>query len=973
MLDDLSPACLTASPPSTAARLRRACGLGSVLIGTTVLLGWTLSLPTLKTVLPGLTTMKANTALGLVAAGAGVLLVPRTDGTGAVRWRTLLASATGVLSFLLGALTLLEYISGSPLGLDELLFADPNTTSPPYPGRMSPATAAGLACTGAAVLLLVQAASASGASNRGRQRRAAAAHLLAAVPAGVGYLCLAGYAYQVEGLYSFGTFVIVAIHTAAGFALLAPAILLTIPDLGWRRAFANHPVARGSLMRLLPLSLLLPFAAGLAVVWGARARVYDPLYGPVLFALAAAAASLGLAWTAAMTVRRAERALSEGEARLRLALDAGGLGAFEWDLRADVVRPATRTHAIFAFTPGEGGRSADYFARVLPEDMGRTRAEVERGLAAGRVTARYRIRLPGGAIRHVLSRGDVLRDENGAPARLVGVLSDETERERAGAALRESEARFRHMADSAPALIWMTDAQGQVTFANMHYEYLFGRPTADILGEGWARIVLPADREHHTLAFFAAFQARSPFRAETRVCDKEGRVRWLRCEGVPRLDDAGTFLGYTGCNVDITEARLAAEELERRVAERTGELHRALGQLHEEVLERERTEDALRQSQKMEAVGQLTGGIAHDFNNLLAGISGSLELLQTRVAQGRLGDLDRYLVAAQGAAKRAAALTHRLLAFSRRQTLDPKPVNVNRLVYDMEELVRRTVGPAVRVEVVAADGLWTTLVDPNQLENALLNLCINARDAMPDGGQLTIETGNKWLDERAARERELSPGQYVSLCVSDTGAGMAPEVIARAFDPFFTTKPIGMGTGLGLSMVYGFTRQSGGQARITSEPGQGALVCLYLPRHFGDAENAEQPAELAAAPRAEQGKTVLVVDDEPTVRMLVTEVLEDLGCTAVEAADGPAGLQVLQSDMGVDLLVTDVGLPGMNGRQLADAARERRPDLKVLFITGYAENAVVGNGHLDPGMHVLTKPFAMDALANRIKELIART
>ena len=267
-------------------------------------------------------------------------------------------------------------------------------------------------------------------------------------------------------------------------------------------------------------------------------------------------------------------------------------------------------------------------------------------------------------------------------------------------------------------------------------------------------------------------------------------------------------------------------------------------------------------------------------------------------------------------------------------------------------------------------GLWATLIDPPQLENALLNLCINARDAMPDGGRLTVETGNRWLDERAARTRDLPPGQYVSLCVSDTGPGMAPEVIARAFDPFFTTKPIGMGTGLGLSMVYGFVQQSGGQARIYSEPGQGALVCLYLPRHFGDAESAELPAELAAAPRAEQGETVLVVDDEPTVRMLVTEVLGNLGYTAIEAADGTAGLRVLQSDVRLDLLVTDVGLPGMNGRQLADAARERRPDLKVLFITGYAENAVLSHGHLDPGMHVLTKPFAMDALASRIKDLI---
>ncbi|WP_233553342.1 response regulator [Teichococcus wenyumeiae] len=373
----------------------------------------------------------------------------------------------------------------------------------------------------------------------------------------------------------------------------------------------------------------------------------------------------------------------------------------------------------------------------------------------------------------------------------------------------------------------------------------------------------------------------------------------------------------------------------------------------------------------MEAVGQLTGGLAHDFNNLLTGISGNLELLSARVAQGRVKDLDRYVNAAQGAAKRAAALTHRLLAFSRRQTLDPKPTDANRLVAGMEELVRRTMGPAITVEMVTAGGLWPTLVDPHQLENALLNLCINARDVMPAGGRLTIETANRWLDSQAARDQDLPPGQYISLCVSDTGTGMTPEVAAKAFDPFFTTKPLGQGTGLGLSMIYGFARQSGGQVRIYSEPGQGANVCIYLPRHRGEAEAAEAPPERSTARRFGQGETVLVVDDEPTVRMLVTEVLEELGYAALEAADGPAGLRLLQSDAPIDLLVSDVGLPGgMNGRQMANAAREVRPDLKVLFITGYAENAVVGNGYLEPGMHVMTKPFALDALATRIRDVI---
>ncbi len=381
--------------------------------------------------------------------------------------------------------------------------------------------------------------------------------------------------------------------------------------------------------------------------------------------------------------------------------------------------------------------------------------------------------------------------------------------------------------------------------------------------------------------------------------------------------------------------------------------------------------EKLRQSQKMEAVGQLTGGLAHDFNNLLTGITGSLELLQARVAQGRLGNIDRYVIAAQGAASRAAALTHRLLAFSRRQTLDPKPINANHLIAGMEDLIRRTVGPEIETQTVLAIGLWPTLCDPNQLENALLNLAINARDAMSGGGLLTIETANTWLDERGGRERDMTPGQYVAVCVSDTGTGMAPEVMARAFDPFFTTKPLGQGTGLGLSMIYGFAKQSNGQVRIYSEIGQGTTMRLYLPRHWGEADDQQAPADRAEPPRAEFGETVLIVDDEPTVRMLVTEVLEELGYSAIEAADGVSGLKVLQSDARIDLLITDVGLPGgMNGRQMADAARVTRPMLKVLFVTGYAENAVLSHGHLGSGMHVLTKPFTMDALASRIKNLI---
>jgi CheY-like chemotaxis protein len=355
----------------------------------------------------------------------------------------------------------------------------------------------------------------------------------------------------------------------------------------------------------------------------------------------------------------------------------------------------------------------------------------------------------------------------------------------------------------------------------------------------------------------------------------------------------------------------------------------------------------------------------------LAGIVGSLDLMQTRITQGRTGDLARYVGAAMSSAQRAAALTHRLLAFSRRQPLDPKPVEANRLVAGMEDLLRRTLGPSISLEMVMAGGLWRTLCDPVQLESALLNLCINARDAMPDGGKLTIETANAHLDDAyAAAQRDVTPGQYVAICVTDTGVGMSAELISRVFEPFFTTKPLGQGTGLGLSMVYGFAKQSEGHVRIYSEEGQGTTVKLYLPRYRGADREEDTQDQLVEAPRAEAGETVLVVEDEPVVRDLIVEVLGDLGYKALEAGDGPSGLKLLQSKRRIDLLITDVGLPGLNGRQLADQAREKRPDLKVLFITGYAENATMANGFLEPGMAMVTKPFAVDGLMRKIRQLI---
>lgn len=490
-------------------------------------------------------------------------------------------------------------------------------------------------------------------------------------------------------------------------------------------------------------------------------------------------------------------------------------------------------------------------------------------------------------------------------------------------------------------LIVITRTDTRIVSANPAWETQLGWRESELIGRSLFDLLHPNDRDMTVDACRVLGRGATVRQLEARFRHRAGGYRWLVWTAVPA---DGLVSGF---GRDITVEKEQAEALRQ-------------------------AEDRLRQSQKMEAVGQLTGGLAHDFNNLLTGILGSLELLAERLAQGRLPEARRHIQAAQGSARRAAALTHRLLAFSRRQTLDPRPTDINRLVEDMTELIGRSMGPAIALHVRAETALWLAMVDANQLENSLLNLCINASDAMPDGGQLTIETANIRLDARAAKERDLAPGPYVSLAVIDTGLGMSEDVIGHVFDPFFTTKPTGQGTGLGLSMVYGFARQSGGQVRAFSETGRGTTMCLYLPRYDGDAQDALVAQPDVQAPCGSSGVgSILVIDDEPSVRSLVSELLREHGYTVHECANGAAGLAVLQSGTVVDLLVTDVGLPGgMNGRQVADAARELLPALPVLFITGYAANAVVGNGQLEPGMQVLTKPFEIDALLLRVGEML---
>jgi PAS domain S-box-containing protein len=648
-----------------------------------------------------------------------------------------------------------------------------------------------------------------------------------------------------------------------------------------------------------------------------------------------------------------DAALRESEERLRLVIEAAKDHViFTTDAAGTITSWSAGATAVLGWTPDAA--IGQPFALIFTHEdraAGVDAAELAGAARDGCATnERWHLRADGSRVFLNGSVHPLPRDAQGAPRGFIKIARDDTERFRARQDLERLNATLEQQVAERTAdrnrlwqlssdLMLVAGFDGTIEAVNPAWTRILGWSESELIGHPLFSFIHPDDLDPTISAAVAIGEGQTFGRFENRYRHKDGGYRdilWAAGPGDDRIIAVGR---------DSTEEKAAATALAA-------------------------AESQLRQAQKMEAVGQLTGGLAHDFNNLLTGMMGNLELLQVRLARGKLDDAERFILAAQGAGRRAAALTQRLLAFSRRQTLDPAPTDVNHLILGMEDLLRRTVGPSNNIEVAAAAGLWTAMIDATQLESAILNLCINARDAMPDGGHLTIETANTWLDGAAARERDLPAGAYITICVADTGTGMSPETIERAFEPFYTTKPIGQGTGLGLSMIYGFARQSNGQVRIHSELGRGTTICIHLPRYAGDALLPDEQEAIAAAAAA-GGETILVVDDEASIRHLIDEVLDEVGYTVIGAADGASGLKVLQSGARIELLITDVGLPnGMNGRQVADAARVLRPGLKVLFITGYAENAAVGGDHLDPGMALLTKPFTMHALTEKVAEMM---
>ncbi len=618
------------------------------------------------------------------------------------------------------------------------------------------------------------------------------------------------------------------------------------------------------------------------------------------------------------------------------------------------------------------GRDAALIFTPENREAGVPEAEMRTALAQGSAAdEHWHLRRDGSRF---WAEGRLTPLRNGGRHGFLKILRDHTKSRQAG---RERE-RLVAMLGQSQTLV--CDWEGRVEVWSKGMERLFGFTPAEAVGTiSWE--LLRSEFPEPWPDIKAALRREGCWQGEMRHRYKDGSPRIVQATWLVQSGLDGEASSLVVAEEDQTAAKRAEEALQRlnetleaQVDARTAELRHAVDALHAEALEREQAEAALRQAQKMEAVGQLTGGIAHDFNNMLQGIGGSLEMMQRFIGRGRADEAGQFADAARKTVERAAALTHRLLAFARRQALQSEPVKPDALVEGTAELIRRTVGLGVQVELRIGDGIWTVLCDANQLENALLNLAINARDAMPGGGRLTLSTGNVRLGAAdVAGHEEAKPGDYVEVAVADTGTGMTPEVLAHVFEPFFTTKPLGQGTGLGLSQLYGFARQSNGVVRLESVPGRGTTVRLYLPRHADAGEQGATKATSGPAdvPPAGAGETVLLVEDEALVREVVAQALGELGYRVLEAGDGPAALRVLHADprSRLDLLVTDVDLPdGLNGRQVAEIAREARPGLKVLFITGFAGSIL--EGQLAPDMEVIGKPFTLDALAARVRGMI---
>jgi PAS domain S-box-containing protein len=930
--------------------------LAVLTIGAIVLLGWAFDLGSLKSLHPALVTMKANTAIGFLLTGFA--LVVRQRGSTTDRDRRVEQLAAGA-TLLLGVVTLLEYRTGFDLHVDQALFTD--TGNNDFPGRMSPITAVDFVFIGAGILL----------SDRRAGQRVAEWFALAVGLSAV--LALLGYAYGVRSLYAVGLFSSVAFHTAIAFAAVSLAILFAHPEGGLMRVVVSDGPGGVLARRMLPASILVPTIIGSLRLQGQRAGLYDTQFGLALFASSSIVCfavltfwNAGALFRSDVARRQAEAAAQEREEDLATTLNSIGDAVIATDARGLVTRMNPVAEKLTAWPLAEArGRRLDEVFPIASEDTKEpVESPVDRVLREGIVvglanhtvlTSRDQVERP------IADSGAPIRDAKGFLRGVVLVFRDMTEEREAERALAKSQALYRQISDSGIVGIVLSDLSSNVTEANDAFLRIIGYSREDLLaGRIRAADLTPPDWQHTQDTARAELMASgmtSPW--EKEFVRKDGsRVPVLIA--VAKLEPP-LVVSIVADLTDLKRSERDQAQLDAKARMELAGRERAEAALRQ-------TEDQLRHAQKMEAVGRLAGGIAHDFNNILTVILSYSDTMLTEVKPG--DPLRKDIEEIRTAGKRAADLTRQLLLFSRQQVLEPRVLDVNDLLGGMERMLRRLVGEDVELVFASAASLGKVRVDPGSLEQVVMNLAVNARDAMPVGGKLTIETANAMLDEAYAKEHlGTKPGPHVLLAVSDTGIGMDRATQARIFEPFFTTKETGKGTGLGLSTVFGIVQQSGGSVWVYSEPGKGTTFKVYLPLAEGEVVQARSPSASPANLRGSQ--TILLVEDEDQVRTVACNILKRKGYRVLEAQSPGEALLLSERHSGtIDLLLTDVVMPQMSGPELARRLSTLRPTMKVLCMSGYTDDAVVRHGAVESGIVFLQKPFTPDTLTRKVRDAL---
>ena len=676
--------------------------------------------------------------------------------------------------------------------------------------------------------------------------------------------------------------------------------------------------------------------------------------------------------------------LSHTETYNRLVLDSAiDYGVITADASGRITDWSEGATLIFGWTKQEMlGKSLHQI--FTPEDRANGVPEREIGGAVSQGRAdddRWHLRADGqrfmasGVMMPMLQGGNLVG--------VVKILRDVTSRieaeERSQLYAQQVQVQFQEIADSIPQMVWISDELGNDVYFNNKWLEFSGLSSAQLEGHAWQALIPELTRQRVSHDRAEAIQNQTSWEDTFQMKGNDGQDSWFLCRALPIRNESGVIVRWFSTCTDVNAMHKRSSQLEQDSVDlradaqvRSIELSATQGALKTSQKGQTAAEDQVRQLQKMEAVGQLTGGIAHDFNNMLTIVIGGLNLLKVRLERGER-NVEHFIELALEGTTRATQLTHRLLAFSRQQALSPEPVDLNRLVTGMSDMLQRTLGSNIKLEFVRHAGLWPIFADFSSLEQALLNLCVNARDAMNDGGRITVETGNVYMDDNYADQEQMQPGEYVMVAVNDTGSGIPPEVLARVFEPYFTTKGVGRGTGLGLAQVYGFAKQSLGHIKLYSELNFGTAAKLYLPRYLGDEQPSERLiVEENQVPRAAASECVLVVEDDPKVRVISLELLKELGYQVIEAESGKAALQLLAEHPEITLLFTDVVMPEMTGRQLVDEVGQSQPNLPVLYTTGYTRNAIVHNGVLDRGVALLPKPFTLRELALKVRQVLDR-